>query len=79
MTEVLRPGVVGCLVLVAGDHGAAQRPAGGLAEEAREDVEEQPADIGEEIPVVTEERKRSMNRLGGLGAADELIGAEILR
>lgn len=41
--------------LVAAGHGAAQRSAGGLVEEAREDVEEQPADIGEENPVVTKE------------------------
>jgi hypothetical protein len=41
--------------LVAGDHGATQSPAGRLAEEAREDVEEQPADVGEEVPIVPEE------------------------
>jgi hypothetical protein len=41
--------------LMAGDHGGADGPTGSLAEEAREDVEEQPADVGEEVPVVTEE------------------------
>jgi hypothetical protein len=41
--------------LVARDHGAAEGPYGGLAEEAPEDVEEQSAEIGEELPVVTEE------------------------
>jgi len=39
--------------LVARDHGAPQRPSGGLAEEASKDVEEQPAEIGEELPVMT--------------------------
>ena len=37
---------------VIGDHGAAQRPAGGLTEEASEDVGQQPAEIGKEGVVV---------------------------
>ena len=32
--------------LVAGDHGAAQGPAGGQTEAAVEDVEQQPAEVG---------------------------------
>ena len=38
---------------MAGDHGAADAPARGLGEVVREDVEEQSADIGKEIPIVT--------------------------
>jgi hypothetical protein len=41
------------LGLMAGDHGGTDGPTGSLAEEAREDVEKQPADVGEEVPVVT--------------------------
>jgi hypothetical protein len=39
--------------LVAGDHGAAEGPAGGLAEEAPENAEEQLTEVGKELPVMT--------------------------
>jgi hypothetical protein len=39
--------------LMARDHGAAQRATGCLAEEASKDIEEQPTELGEELPVVT--------------------------
>jgi hypothetical protein len=42
--------------LVTGDHGAAQQAAGGLAEEAAEDVEGQSAEVGEELPFMTQEQ-----------------------
>jgi len=45
---------------VAGDHGAAEGPSGGLAEEASEDGEEQPADVGEEIPIVPEKDAKDL-------------------
>ena len=46
--------------LVARDHGAVQRATGGVAEEASKDVEEQPTEVGEELPVVTEEHAQDL-------------------
>ncbi len=67
--------------LVAGDHGATQRPAGGLAEEAREDVEKQPANNGEELPVVTKEHTQDLGDCPdelSMGQAQQQVLAEVL-
>jgi hypothetical protein len=45
---------------MARDHGAAQRATCCLAEEASEDVEGQSAEVGEELPVVTQEHAQDL-------------------
>jgi len=54
------PTPYGLLGLAAGDHCGAEGPSRRLAEEAREAVEEQPADVGEEVPVVAEEQTQDL-------------------
>jgi hypothetical protein len=38
-----------------GDHGGADAPACGQGEVAREDVIEQPADVGKQLPIMAKE------------------------
>jgi hypothetical protein len=46
--------------LVARDHGAAQRVPCCLAEEASEDIEEQPTEVGVELPVAAKEHAQDL-------------------
>jgi hypothetical protein len=45
----------GAECLVAADHGSADRSARRLAEIGSQDVEDEPADVGEQIAIVSEE------------------------
>jgi hypothetical protein len=69
------------------DHGGADAPACGKGEVAREDVKEQPADVGKQLPILAKEDAKHLGAPAhgncpdklSVGQAEQQILAEVLR
>ena len=67
--------------LMSGDHGGADAPARGQSEVAREDVKEQPADVGKQLPIMAKEDAKHLGNCPdelSVGQAQKEVLAEVL-